>query len=99
MVWRSGRSTGCPSSDRQETQRRPVKRSENGFAAAFPELSPREARLLENALLDAARRAGLIGDITSVGRSPLESTSYRTEVVTVDLDSGEHLKCFLKDFG
>lgn len=76
-----------------------MKKPENRLATAFPELSTQEVRLLENGLLDAARRAGLSGDITSARRSPLESTSYRTEVVTVDLDSGRHLKCFLKDFG
>lgn len=76
-----------------------MKEPENHLAAAFPELSPQEVRRLEDDLLDAARRAGLAGEIVSARRSPLDSTSYRTEIVTVDLDSGLHLKCFLKDFG
>ena len=70
------------------------------IAAAFRELSEEEARLLESGLIDAARRKGLRGHrIVSVGRSPLDSTWYRTEAVTADLDSGEQMKCFLKDFG
>ena len=73
---------------------------ENPLAAAFPEVSAQEVRLLERNLLDAARRAGLTGlKITSAKRSPLGSTSYRTEVVRARLDSGEQLKLFLKDFG
>jgi hypothetical protein len=70
------------------------------IAAAFRELSEEEAQLLESGLIDAARRKGLRGrGIVSVGRSPLDSTWYRTEAITADLDSGEQMKCFLKDFG
>ena len=82
-----------------DVTRRPLRAPESSVAAAFRELSPSEARLLEASLLDAAHRNGSTGrDISSVDRSPLESTWYRTECVEVTLDSGERMKFFLKDF-
>jgi hypothetical protein len=80
--------------------RRPLKGPDSPVATAFRELDAHETQLLESGLIDAAHRAGLTGrELYSVDRSPLESTWYRTEVVTADLDSGEQLKCFVKDFG
>lgn len=68
-------------------------------AAAFRELQEHEIKLLEDGLVHAARRAGSTGRrLHSVDRSPLESTWYRTEIVTVTLDSGETTKFFIKDF-
>ena len=73
---------------------------ESPVASAFSELSEDENQLLKSGLIDAARRTGLRGqEIKSIDRSPLESTWYRTEIVTAEMDSGEQLKCFLKDFG
>lgn len=73
---------------------------DSSVAAAFRELDVHETQLLESGLLDAAHRAGLKGrKLYSIERSPLESTWYRTEIVTATLDSGEQEKFFLKDFG
>ena len=77
-----------------------LKGTHSPVAAAFRELSGDENQLLESGLIDAAQRAGLSGrEIESIERTPRESTWYRTEVVTAELDSGEQLRCFLKDFG
>lgn len=80
--------------------RRPLRGPDSSVAAAFRELDAHETQLLESVLIDAAHRAGLKGrELSSVDRSPLESTWYRTEMVTVTLDSGGRVKFFLKDFG
>ena len=77
-----------------------MRKPENPVAAAFRELSPEEVRLLESGLLDAARRAGQTPrEVISVSRSPLDSSWYRTEAITIEFDSGEQLNCFVKDFG